>query len=75
MIAVGTLVWLWLFAGGMICQLIGVPMAAYHSYEAWAASGEAATSFSMNVLEEKVPAEPYIIIYCRICHGTYALVF
>jgi hypothetical protein len=36
-------------------------MAAYHSYEAWVASGVDATLFSMEVLDKKVPAEPLLL--------------
>ena len=36
-------------------------MAAYHSYEAWVASGVDATAFSMEVLDKKVPAEPILL--------------
>ncbi|HAT63307.1 MAG TPA: hypothetical protein DCS66_01730, partial [Flavobacteriaceae bacterium] len=49
------------FSGNDLVNFIGVPMAAYHSYEAWSVSGEAANAFSMNVLEEKVPAEPLLL--------------
>jgi phosphate/sulfate permease len=49
------------FSGNDLVNFIGVPMAAYHSYEAWIASGEAATSFSMNILATKVPAEPMLL--------------
>lgn len=60
-IAVGTFGLALAFSGNDLVNFIGVPMAAYHSYEAWIASGEAATSFSMSVLEEKVPAEPVLL--------------
>jgi Na+/phosphate symporter len=36
-------------------------MAAYHSYEAWSASGVAATDFTMEVLDKKMPAEPFLL--------------
>ncbi|MEZ4777893.1 MAG: inorganic phosphate transporter [Flavobacteriaceae bacterium] len=60
-IAVGTFGLALAFSGNDLVNFIGVPMAAYHSYEAWAASGELANSFSMTVLEEKVPAEPLLL--------------
>ena len=41
-------------------NFIGVPMAAYHSYEAWIAGGMDST-MSMAVLEKKVPAEPVLL--------------
>ncbi|MFC7357824.1 anion permease [Jejudonia soesokkakensis] len=60
-IAVGTFGLALAFSGNDLVNFIGVPMAAYHSYEAWVASGEAATTFSMNILESKVPAEPILL--------------
>ncbi|RMA66245.1 inorganic phosphate transporter [Ulvibacter antarcticus] len=60
-IAVGTFGLALAFSGNDLVNFIGVPMAAYHSYEAWMASGEAATTFSMSILEEKVPAEPVLL--------------
>jgi phosphate/sulfate permease len=60
-IAVGTFGLALAFSGNDLVNFIGVPMAAYHSFEAWSASGEAASSFSMNVLENKVPAEPLLL--------------
>jgi phosphate/sulfate permease len=60
-IAVGTFGLALAFSGNDLVNFIGVPMAAYHSYEAWSASGEAATTFSMNVLDSKVPAEPLLL--------------
>jgi phosphate/sulfate permease len=60
-IAIGTFGLALAFAGNDLVNFIGVPMAAYHSYEAWAASGEAASAFSMNILETKVPAEPILL--------------
>jgi phosphate/sulfate permease len=60
-IAIGTFGLALAFSGNDLVNFIGVPMAAYHSYEAWFASGEAATSFSMSVLDKKVPAEPLLL--------------
>lgn len=45
------------FAGNDLVNFIGVPMAAWHSYAAWTASGIDASQFSMSVLSEKVPTE------------------
>ncbi len=45
------------FAGNDLVNFIGVPMAAFHSYEAWSVSGVDPTAFSMGVLAEKVPTE------------------
>ena len=60
-IAVGTFGLALAFSGNDLVNFIGVPMAAYHSYEAWAASGVEATLFSMGVLDKKVPAEPLLL--------------
>ena len=49
------------FAGNDLVNFIGVPMAAYHSYEAWVGSGSAANEFSMGVLAKKVPTEPMLL--------------
>lgn len=50
------------FAGNDLVNFIGVPMAAYHSFKAWIASGVEPDQFSMAVLEQKVPAESLILI-------------
>ncbi|SEA40595.1 inorganic phosphate transporter [Bizionia paragorgiae] len=49
------------FSGNDLVNFIGVPMAAWHSYEAWSVSGVDATAFSMEVLAQKVPAEPILL--------------
>ncbi len=60
-IAIGTFGLALAFAGNDLVNFIGVPMAAYHSYEAWSASGVEATAFSMNILDKKVPTEPLLL--------------
>ncbi|MCO4821277.1 MAG: inorganic phosphate transporter [Flavobacteriaceae bacterium] len=60
-IAVGTFGLALAFSGNDLVNFIGVPMAAFHSYEAWASSGIDAASFSMEVLDKKVPAEPLLL--------------
>ena len=59
-IAVGTFGLALAFSGNDLVNFIGVPMAAYHSYEAWVAGGMDA-SMSMAVLDKKVPAEPLLL--------------
>ena len=59
-IAVGTFGLALAFSGNDLVNFIGVPMAAYHSYEAWAATGMD-PSMSMIVLDKKVPAEPLLL--------------
>ena len=60
-IAVGTFGLALAFSGNDLVNFIGVPMAAYHSYEAWSVSGVDASMFSMEVLDKKVPAEPLLL--------------
>ena len=59
-IAIGTFGLALAFSGNDLVNFIGVPMAAYHSYEAWIAGGMD-TTMSMAVLEKKVPAEPLLL--------------
>ena len=60
-IGIGTFGLALAFSGNDLVNFIGVPMAAYHSYEAWSIAGEPAATFSMDVLEKKVPAEPLLL--------------
>lgn len=59
-IAIGTFGLALAFSGNDLVNFIGVPMAAYHSYESWTNSGMDIT-MSMSVLEKKVPAEPLLL--------------
>lgn len=60
-IAVGSFSLALAFAGNDLVNFIGVPMAAYHSYIDWSASGIAASEYSMSSLEKAVPAEPFLL--------------
>ena len=60
-IGVGTFGLALAFSGNDLVNFIGVPMAAYHSYEAWSASGVDASLFAMDVLDKKMPAEPFLL--------------
>ncbi len=64
-IAVGTFGLALAFSGNDLVNFIGVPMAAYHSYEAmqnaFLMSGTLPADFSMAVLDKKVPAEPLLL--------------
>lgn len=60
-IAVGTFSLALAFAGNDLVNFIGVPMAAYHSFIDWSASGVPAAEFSMGSLAEEVPAEPMLL--------------
>lgn len=61
-IIVGTFALALAFAGNDLVNFIGVPIAAWQSYEAWVASGVAASDFSMEVLASKVPA-PTLLLF------------
>jgi len=61
-IVIGTFAIAMAFAGNDLVNFIGVPIAAWQSYEAWAASGIAATEFSMEVMSKKV-ATPTLLLF------------
>lgn len=61
-ITVGTFALALAFAGNDLVNFIGVPMAAWNSYEAWSASGVPANEFNMSVLAGKVPT-PTIFLF------------
>lgn len=60
-IAVGSFSLALAFAGNDLVNFIGVPMAAYHSYMDWSASGVLASEYPMTSLEAAVPAEPLLL--------------
>ncbi len=49
------------FAGNDLVNFIGVPIAGFESYKAWASSGEVAESFSMNILSQAYPTNTYLL--------------
>ncbi|MEN8185726.1 MAG: inorganic phosphate transporter [Bacteroidota bacterium] len=61
-IGVGTFALALAFAGNDLVNFIGVPMAAWNSFEAWKGSGIPATEFGMDVLAKKVPT-PTIFLF------------
>ncbi len=61
-IGIGTFALALAFAGNDLVNFIGVPIAAWQSYEAWQASGTIATEFSMSVLASKVPT-PTLLLF------------
>ena len=61
-IGVGTFALALAFAGNDLVNFIGVPVAAYQSYDAWLSSGIAADEFSMEVLSNKV-STPTIFLF------------
>ena len=60
-IAAGTFGLALAFAGNDLVNFIGVPMAAYHSYIDWNASGLPSTEYLMTSLNNSVPAEPLLL--------------
>ncbi len=65
-IGVGTFGLALAFAGNDLVNFLGVPVAAYHSYIDWSASGAAPTEYMMDGLLEKVPTEPGILFVAGI---------
>ena len=49
------------FAGNDLVNFIGVPIAAWQSYEAWVVSGISPESLSMEILQSKVPAPTFFL--------------
>ncbi len=60
-IIIGTFALALAFAGNDLVNFIGVPIAAWQSYEAWVGSGVPATEFAMDVLDKKV-ATPTVLL-------------
>ena len=61
-ISVGTFALALAFAGNDLVNFIGVPMAAFNSYQAWNESGLSAESFNMGVLAGEVPTPELFLI-------------
>ena len=61
-IGIGTFSLALAFAGNDLVNFIGVPIAAWNSYEAWQASGVAADAFSMGILGKKVPSNVWMLL-------------
>ncbi len=61
-IIIGTFALALAFAGNDLVNFIGVPIAAWQSYEAWVSSGIPATEFSMDVLSKKVPTPTLFLV-------------
>jgi len=61
-IIIGTFAIAMAFAGNDLVNFIGVPIAAWQSYEALVASGVPATEFSMEVMSKKVPT-PSLLLF------------
>ena len=61
-IAFGTFSLAMAFSGNDLVNFVGVPIAAWNSYEAWSVSGIAADSFSMEILAKKVPSNIWLLL-------------
>ncbi len=61
-IGVGTFSLALAFSGNDLVNFVGVPIAAWNSYEAWHGSGVAATDFSMEILSKKVPSNNFLLL-------------
>ena len=61
-IIVGTFALAVAFAGNDLVNFIGVPIAAYNSYEAWVISGVDPSNYVMTALGEPVQTEPYLLL-------------
>ena len=61
-IGVGTFSLALAFAGNDLVNFIGVPIAAWQSYEAWQASGAAAELFNMGGLSQKVATPTLFLV-------------
>lgn len=61
-ILVGTFALALAFAGNDLVNFIGVPIAAWQSYEAWIGSGVPATEYTMDALGKKVPTPTLFLV-------------
>lgn len=61
-IVIGTFALAVAFAGNDLVNFIGVPIAAYNSFEAWSGSGILPTNYAMTALGEPVQTEPYLLL-------------
>ena len=61
-IGVGTFSLAMAFSGNDLVNFIGVPIAAWNSYQAWEVSGVAADAFSMGILAKKVPSNVWLLL-------------
>ena len=61
-IVVGTFALAVAFAGNDLVNFIGVPIAAYNSYEAWSASGIVPDQYAMVALSKPVATQPILLL-------------
>jgi len=65
-IGVGTFSLAMAFSGNDLVNFVGVPIAAWNSYQAWNVSGVAADAFSMGILAKKVPSNVWLLLLAGI---------
>ena len=61
-IGIGTFSLAMAFSGNDLVNFVGVPIAAWNSYQAWEVSGVSADAFSMGILAKKVPSNVYLLL-------------
>jgi phosphate/sulfate permease len=61
-IGIGTFSLAMAFSGNDLVNFVGVPIAAWNSYQAWEVSDVAADAFSMGILAEKVPSNIWLLL-------------
>ena len=61
-IGIGTFSLAMAFSGNDLVNFIGVPIAAWNSYQAWEISGVAPDAFSMGILAKKVPSNVWLLL-------------
>lgn len=61
-IGIGTFSLAMAFSGNDLVNFVGVPIAAWNSYQAWEASGVSADAFSMGILAKKVPSNVWLLL-------------
>ena len=61
-IGIGTFSLAMAFSGNDLVNFVGVPIAAWNSYQAWEFSGVSADAFSMGILAKKVPSNVYLLL-------------
>ena len=61
-IGIGTFSLAMAFSGNDLVNFVGVPIAAWNSYQEWQASGVAPDAFSMGILAKKVPSNVWLLL-------------
>ena len=61
-IIIGTFALAMAFSGNDLVNFIGVPIAAYNSWEAWSGSGILPSNYSMEILENQIQTQPILLL-------------